>query len=247
VGKTRVARLHLFPLRSILLGTTAIGLICAPSPAFSDPVQITSGSVYQVASWTGYDPPFGFGLTGAQTSLGGITYSLGVGGSVSVGDTIALSETISVSADPFRTGPYQQTVDGVTYSNVFLAGTLHFAATPETLTGDATDGFDTPFTMNGSISLFGVDPSRPTRAAEPFLIVPIEGRGTASLSLASRGGMLAESSVTYRFADPPMSPTPEPATLTLLASGLVVAVARARGKRDLRRRTATPPSHLPSR
>jgi hypothetical protein len=232
MGKKCVARFHVFPSRTILLGIAPI-MLCAASPAFGDPIQITSGNVYQVASWTGYDPPFGFQLSGGQTSLGGITYSLGAGEAVSVGDTINLSETISVSADPFRTGPYQQTVDGVTYDRVFLAGTLSFAATPVTLTSDETDGFSTPFTMNGSISLFAADPSRPICAAEPFLIVPIEARGIASLSLASRGGMLAENSLGYHFTDTAVSPTPEPATLTLLGSGLILAVARARGKRPL--------------
>src|SRR5579859_8122597 len=128
MGKVGLAALQLFPSGSIRLGIAAVGMICAASPAFSDPLQITGGNVYTVASWTGYDPPFGFGLTGAQTSLGGITYTLPAVSVVNAGNTINLSETISVSADPFRTGPDQQTVDGVTYSNVFLAGTLHFVA-----------------------------------------------------------------------------------------------------------------------
>jgi hypothetical protein len=242
MGKAGLAALQLFPSRSIVLGTAAIGMMCAASPAFSDPVQITGGNVYTVASWTGYDPPFGFELTGAQTSLGGITYTLPAGSVVNAGDTINLSETISVSADPFRTGPGQQTVDGVTYSNVFLAGTLHFAATPGTLPSGETDGFDTPFTMDGSISLFRPDPSSPYSAGEPVLIVPIEGRGTASLSFFPRGGMLAASSVTYRFADTPVSATPEPATLTLLGGGLIVTLARGRARRSWQRRSATPPS-----
>jgi|SRR5579872_4158574 len=240
MGKAGFVTLHLFPSCSILLGIATIGMICAASPAFSDPLQITGGSVYTVASWTGYDPPFGFGLTGAQTALGGITYTLPAG-SLVAGDTINLSETISVSADPFRTGPSQQTMDGVTYRNVFLAGALHFAAMPGTLPGDQPDVFETPFTMDGSISLFRPDPSGPRPAGDPLLILPIEGHGTASLSFLPRGGLLSASSVTYRFADTPVSPTPEPATLTLLGGGLLAAVARGRAKRGWQRRPPTPP------
>lgn len=227
MAKKNVVRLYLCPSPAILFAIAAI-VMCAAAPALGNPVQITSGTMYDVATWTGYDPPFGWQLSGDQTALGGITYTLGPGGFVSVGDTINLSQRFSVSADPFRTGPSQQTVEGVTYKNVYLAGMVSFAATPAILTGDETSGLDTPFTMTGTISLFAMP------LGDPFLTVPIEGRGTASLSLVPRGGMLRESSVYYRFAE--ASPTPEPATLTLLGGGLLLALARGkrRGRDDTR-------------
>jgi len=205
--------------------------------------------VYTAAASTGYDPPFGFGLSGSQVSLGGVTYTLASGSAVNIGDEINLSGTISVSTDPLRIGPSQQTVNGVTYGDVFLTGTLNFVATPATLLSNGTDAFNTPFTMNGSISLFHPDPLTAFRASEPFLTVPIGESGTASLSLFPRGDILTEGSVLYHFAATPASPTPEPATLTLLGGGLVIAVAARRAGRPpkighLRHGARPKPEHI---
>jgi len=216
---------HLFSSRSILLALGAVVLICGAPPAFGDPLVITVGGVSLVAGWTGSDPPFGFGLTGDQTSIGGITFAQAAGSFVNQGDLITLGDTISVSANPQTTGPSAQTVGGVTYSDVFLAGTLHFAAAPATLTASA---FTTPFTMAGSISLYRPDSSNPFLRGDLLFTVPIEGRGTASLGVVPRGGMLEESSVAYSFAPAAPDPTPEPGTLALLGCGLVLAIGRAR-------------------
>jgi hypothetical protein len=242
MAKVWFAPLHFCPSRSFLLCVTAVAMMYAAPQAFADPVLITGGSVFKAAIWTGSDPPFGFQLTGDGTALGGVTFSQAVGSFVKVGDTINLSDTISVSADPFHTGPAQQQVAGVTYSGVFLQGTLHLAATPATLTAGDTDRFDTPFTMDGSISLSQPDPVHPGTAGELLLTTPIEGRGTASMFLTPVAGMPRETSVSYNFAEAPVSATPEPTTLALLGGGLVVAVGRARAKRGGRRRTAIPPS-----
>jgi hypothetical protein len=231
MGRVWLARLHLFRSRGVLVSLAAAAVMFTGTAAFADPIVITGGGVWLPAVWTGLDPPFGWDLTGARTSLGGITFSQTGGSFVQPGDPINLSNTLTVSANPFRTGPFEQTVNGVTYSGVFLSGTLNFSATPGTVTSADSVGFDTPFTMDGSLSLFQGDASNPFSPGSLLFTIPVEGRGTASLGLVPRAGMMAGTSVSYAFADPAASPTPEPATLTLLGSGVLVMVDRARRKR----------------
>lgn len=226
------ARLHLFHSRLILVILAVVAASCTAVPAFADPIVITGGGISLPAIWTGLDPPFGWTLTGSGTSLGGITFAQDGGALVNVGDPINLSSTIGVSASPFRTGPFSQTVNGVTYNSVFLSGTLNFSATPGRVTSaDTTTGFQTPFTMDGSVSLFQGDPAQPFSPGALLFTSPMTGRGTASMSLFPRAGAFVSFGVSYTFADPAPDPTPEPATLALLGGGLVVAVGRARRKR----------------
>jgi hypothetical protein len=221
-------RTHFFPSASLVPGLVVVAAICAAPPASADPVLITGGGVYSAAVWTGYAPPFGFQLTGDQTSLGGITFTLAGNGFYNVGDVIDLSSTFSVSADPYRTGPYGQTVEEVGYTEVFLTGTLRFTAAPVTLNSADAAAVNAPFTMDGSISLFRPDPVNSFQRGESFLTFPVAGSGTASLSLSPRGGMLAGTFVGYGFTAPPTDVTPEPATLLLVGSGLVTTIVRMR-------------------
>jgi hypothetical protein len=232
MAKWRSTRTHLFPSSSLVPGLAAVAAICAASPAVADPVLITGGNAYSAAVWTGYDPPFGFQLTGDRTSLGGITFTLADIGFYNVGDVIDLSSTFSVSSDPYRTGPFEQTVEGVAYTEVFLSGTLRFTAAPVTLTSPDAAAVEAPFTMDGSISLFRPDPVNSFQRGESFLTFAIAGSGTASLGLSPLGGTLAGTFVNYGFTAPPADPTPEPATLLLVGSGLVTTIARTRRTRS---------------
>jgi PEP-CTERM motif-containing protein len=231
------ARPHLCASGSVLVGLAAAAVMFAGTPAMADPIVITGGDVSLPAPWTGLDPPFGWSLSGDGFALGGITFSQAGGSFVTAGDVINPSDTIDVSANPFRTGPFQQTVNGATYSGVFLSGALHFAATPGTLTSNEAAGFNTPFSMDGYVSLFQADPSNPFLPGDLLFTIPIAGHGIASVRLEPRAGMLSEMGVDYRFTkDTVVAATPEPGTVALLGSGLLVAVGRMRRQRRLTER-----------
>lgn len=127
------------------------------------------------------------------------------------------------------------TLDGHTYEDVNspvsgnsltlnLSGTIDlppFRDTPVTISApfDA-DGFfrhiDDPFDPRGS----------------PFFDVPIQGSGTVTLNLTPNSGLFWHLNfpLRYDFA----TPTPEPATLTMVGAPLVAALIRARKRRNRR-------------
>src|SRR5206468_11994592 len=80
-------------LHALLLAVVIV--MCGVPAAFADPVIITGGSVGLASIMSGYQPPFGFSLTGDQTDIGGSTYD-GAGGFLNVGDVVNLSRSVHV-------------------------------------------------------------------------------------------------------------------------------------------------------
>jgi len=128
-------------------------------------------------------------------------------------------------------GVLQLTLDGQTYSDIAstvsletlgldLFGTITL---PQLQTSPVV--VTAPFTLAGLFETF--DPDR------PHVTAAIQGAGTASLMLApaSIGPFWDLRGVRYDFAS---TPTPEPATLTMVGGALVAAALRARKRRDRR-------------
>lgn len=106
-----------------------------------------------------------------------------------------------------------------------LLGTLRFDAP----TIAVADGF-APFVFNGVVTAFAHDD---LDARTPLFQETLTGQGTARLSFEDfdSNGALSGSFVTYTFAAAPVTATPEPSTLLLLATGVICVVRRARTNR----------------
>jgi hypothetical protein len=84
-----------------------------------------------------------------------------------------------------------------------------------------------PFTFSGSLDLFAIDPAREPQRFHVGMFDLI-GQGTATTNLVRFDDGYAISSVTYEFA----SPTPEPASLLLIATGAAMLMRRRRSRGD---------------
>ena len=215
----------------LFLMTMVIVMFAAPA-VFADPIIINGGTVYFASVGLGYDPPFGFQLTGERTQIGGITYTQGGQSFLNVGDVVNLGSSLSVSST-LNSGPFEQVVNGVHLTDVILRGSLHFAAAPVRFNGDMSRGITAPFTMDGQLSFFRYDPHQD---GELLLTASVSGRGTASLGMYPLTDFFRATFTTYTFRADPPTPAPEPGTLALFGSGLIAAIARSRRKREARDR-----------
>ena len=111
------------------------------------------------------------------------------------------------------------TINGVTFNNVFITGTLNFTGSivlPSDFVNDHP--VSVPFTMVGQLQGFvACNPNEPLTPCQPAVFdVTVMGSGIASANFPFFAGR----SVVYAF-DEPVPEVPEPATLGLFGAGLL--------------------------
>jgi len=208
-----------------LAAICAVSLVAAVSvpTAFADPVRVvTSGQVFQL---------FDDGETGAllvgqgfRIAAGDLTFTPALPCEPCLpGTNMAIAATAQIQANPAGLAD----VDGQTFDNVFLSGTLRFNAASLVVPDIALDGppvlLSEPFSFTGNGAGFADE----SRTGAPLFALQLAGRGTATVELFNftRSGIFLES-LGYDFA--PAAATPEPASMLLLLSGCAGLFARRR-------------------
>jgi len=218
------------PTHRIVTAMLALLLVTRPSTLCADPITVTGGHVQVETS-----------LSLARISLTGHDFTLSTGTEDFLSDLRQCAPCepnlpVSLGARWAPTGINggSATVNGVHFSEVFFGpgSTGTFATSTVTLAGSGPVTVTLPFTFRGTVTGFAS-----SQFDDPVFTTALVGSGTARArfnTFVSDGTTLfsatdlpgADFQLEYVFSG--ASPTPEPATLLLIASGALVLETRRR-------------------
>ena len=191
-------------------------IIALSSAAYADPIRLTSGTAYGCNTCIDeiFDPNVsGDGLVISASANERYTYS----GSTATGTLNGPRASLTYQGTMYFVPPG---------SSIFNFTHYSFEPFPEPGLPFGTVTFvDALFTMNGVVAGASGSPGGPV-----LFSLDVAGEGAVTFRFISNGTTSMMRDAVYTF-QPVATPLPEPATLTLLVTGLAGAAAKARKRR----------------